>query len=83
MRYTNDRRLVKVIDLPSARGVELTLDKKDFIVSYGSNANLVRIPVDTLEPDKSSIVEESHITRSHIYNWSREMSELFYPGPLV
>ncbi len=79
----NDRRLVKVIDLPSARGVELTLDKKDFIVSYGSNANLVRIPVDTLEPDKSSIVEETYITGSHIYNWSRDMSELFYPGPLV
>lgn len=79
----SDRRLVKVIDLPSARGIELTLDKKNFIVSYGANANLVRIPIDSLEPDKSSIIEASYITGSHIYNWSREMSELFYPGPLV
>ena len=78
-----DRRLLKVIDLPKARGVELTLDKKFFIVSCCENADLVRIAVDSLEFDKSPVFEASYITGSHIYSWSREMSELFYPGPMA
>ena len=78
-----DRQLIKVVELRRARGVELTKDESAFVVSYGENANLIRIPVATLEPDRSSIIAASYITGSHIYNWSREMSELFYPGPLV
>ena len=76
-----DRSLLKVIKLPKARGIELTLDERAFIVSYGTTASLVRIPVATLEPDSASVIDASFITGSHIYNWSRAMSELFYPGP--
>ena len=57
--------------------------EKNFIVSYGPSANLVQIPVASLEPDETSMIEVPYITGSHIYNWSREMSEMFYPGPLV
>ncbi len=79
----HDRSLIKVIELEKARGVELTSDMKNFVISYGATANLIQIPVATLEPDKTSIIEASYITGSHIYNWSREMNELFYPGPLA
>ena len=79
----HDRKLVKVIELEKARGVELTSDMKSFIVSYGAKASLIQISVATLEPDNGSIIKDSLISGSHIYNWSREMNELFYPGPLV
>jgi hypothetical protein len=75
-----DRRLLKVIDIPHPRGVELTVDQKYFIVSYGSNAVLTRLSVDTLTIDSSIPEIESYITGSHIYNWSRDMSELHFPG---
>jgi uncharacterized protein len=79
----HNRQLVKVIELEKARGVELTEDMQNFVISYGPKASLIKVPVATLEPDKKSMIETSFITGSHIYNWSRELSELYYPGPLV
>lgn len=75
-----DRKLLKVIDMPRPRGVELTVDQSQFLISYGNNANLASVSVDTLELDQSAIIYSSYITGSHIYNWSREMSEIYYPG---
>ncbi|WP_101759666.1 DUF1513 domain-containing protein [Oceanicoccus sp. KOV_DT_Chl] len=74
------RKLLKVIDLPSPRGVELTVDQQYFLVSYGLEANVVQVSVDDLEIDKASTIFKSYITGSHIYNWSRAMSELYYPA---
>ena len=53
------------------------------MVSYGASTHLVRITVDTLEPDESSIIDSTCITGSINYNRAREMSELFSPGPHV
>lgn len=78
-----NRTLIKTLEIPYPRGVELTVDETSFVVSYGPTANLVRISVDTLQPDESSVIESSFITGSHIYNWSREMTEILSPGPLV
>ena len=78
-----DRALVKVVELPKPRGVEITSDQQKFIVSYGDEANLVSIPVASLKPDSTSIIAGSYITGSHIYNWSREMTEILSPGPLA
>lgn len=74
-----ERRLLKAIDLPHPRGVELTSDQNDFLVSYDKQARLVKIAVNTLEPDPASIIDSSYITGSHIYNWSRNMTEISYP----
>lgn len=78
-----DRSLRKVIELPHPRGVELTADQREFVVSFGADASLVRIPVATLELDPAAIIKDSYITGSHIYNWSREMAELYYPRGLI
>jgi hypothetical protein len=78
-----NRQLIKVIELEKPRGVELTANMKNFVVSYGPTANLIQIPVATLEPDEKSVIPASYISGSHIYNWSRKMSDLFYPGPLA
>ncbi len=68
-----NRDLLNVLEIERPRGVELTVDGTNFIVSYGDSASLVRVPVDTLTPDKSSIIDSSYITGSHIYNWSRKI----------
>jgi len=75
----DDRRLIKVIELEKPRGIEITSDMKNFVVSYAATADLIQIPLATLKPDQSSIIESSYISGSHLYNWSRKMSELYYP----
>jgi len=74
-----DRSLLKVIELPHPRGVALINRQQDFLVSYGRDANLASIPANTLELDPQSIIHSSYITGSHIYNWSQQMTEMFYP----
>lgn len=76
-------KLIHKLDLPTPRGIDLDESERAFIVSYGENANLVRIPVDTLTIDDASLISSTYLTGSHIYNWSRSMSELHYPGPQV
>lgn len=77
-----DQRLVKSIQLPGPRGVELTNDQSAFIVSFGSEASVLRIPVTTLEPESKSTHSGTFITGSHIYNWSSDMNELNYSSGL-
>lgn len=77
------RSLIKIIELPHPRGVELTVDQREFVISFGREASLARIPLATLEFDPAAIFKDSYITGSHIYNWSREMVELYYPRSLI
>ncbi len=76
------QRLVKSIQLPGPRGVELTIDQSAFIISFGSEASVLTIPVDTLEPDRESTHSGTFITGSHIYNWSSDAQELNYSSGL-
>lgn len=73
-----DRRLIKTIQLPGPRGVELSSDQSSFIVSFGSQASVLKIPVDTLEPDSKSTYSGTFITGSHIYNHANSNHELAY-----
>ena len=79
----NDRKLIKVLNMPNPRGVTLSVSEEQFLVSFGAQANFAQVSVASLDLIKSSNIPKSYLTGSHIYNWSREMSELFYPGPLV
>ncbi|MGI9308007.1 MAG: hypothetical protein ACR2P6_02015 [Gammaproteobacteria bacterium] len=62
----SNRALLKVLELQNPRGVEITTDEQAFIISYGAEANLVRVPLDELEPDMDTVVDRSYITGSHI-----------------
>ena len=73
------RTLVKVLPLHRPRGVALSGDLQSFIISGGEQAGLVRVPVDTLQADRRALVEQSYMTGSHIYNWSRNMAEIHVP----
>lgn len=77
-----DQRLVKSIQLPGPRGVELTVDQSAFVVSFGSEASVLTIPVTTLEPERKSTHSGTFITGSHIYNWSSDTRELNYSSGL-
>ena len=77
---TADRRLLKVIDLPHPRGVTLTHDDEFFVLSYGADASLMRVEVESLELIDDSLVPNTLISGSHIYNWSRGLTEILAPG---
>jgi hypothetical protein len=66
-----DARLVKVLDLPRARGLALTLDSRRFVVSYGTSTEVALIDPETLELDATVAVSRSFLSGSHLFNWSR------------
>jgi hypothetical protein len=76
------RQLISSLDIPGPRGVTLSSDEKHFIVSYGPQAMLMSVALDTLEPIADSRIQGTYLTGSHIYNWSRVMTEMLYPGPV-
>ena len=78
-----DRRFLNVIDLAHPRGIVLTSDDQFFVLSYGSEASLMRVNVDDFGRVENSIVPNTYISGSHIYNWSRELTEILAPGPSV
>lgn len=77
-----DRALLKTLRVTKPRGVTLTRDHRAFIVSAGDQASLLRVPVDTLEPDAQPLIALSFMTGSHLYNWKAGMRELLSPGPM-
>lgn len=64
-------RLLKVLDLPRARGLALTRDGERFLVSYGVTAELVEIDPDSLDPVPGSGLSRSFLTGSHLFHWNR------------
>lgn len=61
-------RLIKSLEMTRPLGVALTLDGKDFCVSYVPNGNpsLQRFNAETLEPVTGSKIEGSFMSGSHI-----------------
>lgn len=80
---TSDRSLLHSIDLPHPRGVTLTRDEGFFIVSYGQETSLLRIGVDDLRARTESKIPNTYISGSHIYNWSRGLTEILAPRPMT
>jgi hypothetical protein len=50
----------------------LNTNGKSFIITYGKDASLIEIDIDTLLPIKKSIVKNTFISGSHLYNIARE-----------
>lgn len=64
------RRFLKKVDLPRPRGVTLTHDQQRFVVSFGDDASVVQIGVESLEPVESTLSQGSYLTGSHLHNWT-------------
>jgi hypothetical protein len=65
------QKLLKVLELPRARGLTLTRDGRNFVVSYGESAELAEIDPETLELVQGSGLSQSFLTGSHLFNWNR------------
>ncbi len=78
-----NRTLLKVIHFPHPRGVTLTKDNSAFLVSYDQVPKLVKVNATSLTKEKNSIIPDTYITGSHLYNWSRELTEIMALGPLA
>jgi len=63
---------LNAISLPHARGVVLSTNGKSFIITYGKQASLIQINVNTLLPITNSEIQSTFISGSHLYNISRE-----------
>jgi len=70
------RELLKAMSVPKPRGVTLSIDGKSFIVSYDINTSLVLISTKDLTASTDSIMQPTFISGSHIYNWSRRLTEI-------
>jgi len=67
---------LKKIELPRARGVTLTQDGSNFIVSYGPTTDVVEISPNTLTPVRESVLTQSYLSGSHVFNWTRMTGRL-------
>jgi hypothetical protein len=65
-----ERTLLQRLSLPRPRGLTLTTDQSEFIVSAGEQASLLRIPAQTLTPLSEPLIALSYVTGSHLYNWT-------------
>jgi hypothetical protein len=74
-----ERRLLKVLDLPHPRGVTLTRDGEFFVLSFGLETNLLKITARDLNDIDEAIVPNTFISGSHLYNWSRALTEVLGP----
>jgi hypothetical protein len=62
--------LFGAFDLPSPRGVTLTLDRRYFAVSFGFQAGVMLIETSPLRPVKEREYGSRRFGGSHIYTWS-------------
>ncbi|PCJ87655.1 MAG: hypothetical protein COA54_04995 [Thiotrichaceae bacterium] len=70
------RELLKAMSVPKPAGVTLSLDEKSFIVSYGVNTSLILINTKDLNARTDSIFQPTYLSGSHIYNWSKILTEI-------
>ena len=71
-----DKKIVKAFAIENPRGLSQSLDKKDFIVSYGNKPAMANISISDLSPQADSIVQPTHASGEHIINWSKTLREI-------
>lgn len=72
----SDRRLLNVIKAEKPRGVTLTMDEKTFVVSYGADTSIMLVDVETLSINPDEKITLTYLSGSHIYNWSKTLTEI-------
>ena len=71
-----DKKILKAYGFDNPRGLSQTLDKKDFIVSYGNKPAMAKISTGDLLPQTDSIVQPTHASGEHLINWSKTLREI-------
>lgn len=70
------RELLKAMSVPKPRGITLSLDEKSFIISYDINTSMILVSTKDLSARTESIIQPTYISGSHIYNWSKTLTEI-------
>ncbi len=70
------KALVKAMSVPKPQGITMTLDEKNFIISYANNSSIVQIGTQNLIANANSIMQPSYISGEHIYNWSKILTQI-------
>jgi hypothetical protein len=71
-----DKKIIKAYGFENPRGLCLTLDNKDFIISYGNKPAMAKISTTDLSPQPGSIVQPTLASGEHIINWSKTLREI-------
>ena len=79
----SDRRLLKVIRLERPRGVTLTLDEKTFVISYGADTSIMLVDAESLSTKPDENIALTYLSGSHIYNWSKTITEILPMGGMT
>jgi uncharacterized protein len=78
-----DRKLLNSIRLDKPRGVTLTKDEKNFVISYGADTNIMLVDVETLSTSPDEKMSLTYLSGSHIYNWSKTLEEILPIGRMI
>ena len=68
---TRTQKLLQVLALPRARGVALTKDGSNFLISYGTNTDLLQVSGSSLATLEQAQMTRTFLSGSHIFNWNR------------
>ena len=71
-----DKKIIKAYGFDNPRGLSQTVDKKDFIVSYGNKPAMAKISTGDLSPQADSIVQPTLASGEHAINWSKTLREI-------
>jgi hypothetical protein len=72
----SEQKLYKAMSVPNPRGITISLDEKNYIVSYGIDSNSILISTKDLIADRTSILQPTYATGEHIINWSRTVKNI-------
>jgi hypothetical protein len=71
-----DKKIIKAYGFEKPRGLSQTLDKKDFIISYGIKPAMAYISLSDLLPQPDTMVQPTLASGEHIINWSKTLREI-------
>lgn len=73
------QKLHKAMSVPNPRGIALTLDSTNYIVSFGIDTRSILIRTKDLVADRESVMQPIYASGDHIINWSYSLRRIM-PG---
>ena len=71
-----DKKVIKAFGFEKPRGISQTLDKNNFVVSYGNRPAIVKIDAQDLTPQADSMIQPTLTSGEHILNWSISLRDI-------
>lgn len=75
-------QLISQVHIDRPRGVALSYNEEYFIISFGEKGQAIRIKNQGLKAPQGTLIENTYLSGSHIYNLANIHNELSSPLPL-